>query len=256
MQKALLVLEALAVAVRRQPEGASLTELGRAAGFTASSTYRYLRPLISFGLVSQDPASGRYRLGLRMVELAGICLQSISFRTVARPFAEELTRRTQETVYLGVPDGLEVVYLDRIDSPLPLRPHTNLGGRNPLHCTSLGKAMMAADPELAARVMGQPLPARTEHTLTTRADLAADLAATAARGYAVDDLENEAEVRCTGAAIYDHTGAVVGAISVSGPATRLTLERIEAQLGPLVRATAGDISRAMGYGSAASKQRA
>lgn len=247
VHKALRVLEALAGLVRQQPEGATLTELGRAAGFTASSTYRYLLPLISFGLVAQEPGNGHYRLGLRTVEWGGLCLQSLNLRTVARPFAEELTHRTLETVYLAVPDGEEVVYLDRIDSPLPLRPHTNLGGRNPLHCTALGKAMLAADPVLAARLEGRSLPARTSRTLTTPEALAAELVATGSRGYAVDDRENEAEVRCAGAAIRDHTGAVVGAISVSGPATRLTPERIRNEVGPLVRATAREISRAMGY---------
>lgn len=245
--KALAVLDALAGWMRQHPEGATLTELGRATGFTPSSTYRYLMPLLSFGLVCQEPGSGRYRLGLRVVELGGICLQSLSLRTVARPFAEELTRRTQETTYLAVPDGLEVVYLDRIDSPLPLRMHTNLGGRNPLHCTALGKAMMAADPALAARVVHGRLERRTSRTLTTAASLGSELIVTAARGYAVDDQENEPEVRCTAAAIRDHQGAVAGAISVSGPATRLTLERIAAEVGPLVRTMAMEISRAMGF---------
>lgn len=246
VQKALTVLEAVAVAVQQRPEGATLSELGRAAGFTVSSTYRYLKPLLSFGLVSLDAERGRYRLGLRMVELAGICLQSINLRNVARPFAEELTRQTQETVYLGVPDGVEVVYLERIDSPLPVRPHTNLGGRNPLHSTALGKAMLAEDPELAARVMARPLSRRTPRTLTTMEALAADLDRTRVRGYAIDDLENESEVRCVGAAIKDFTGAVAGAISVSGPANRLSLERIISEIGPRVSAAAKDISRAMG----------
>lgn len=248
VHKALAVLDKLAGFVRQHPEGVSLSELGRAAGVTSSSAFRYLRPLIAYGLVAQDPATGRYRLGLKVVELAGIYLESVNLRTVARPFAEELGRRTQETVYLGVPNGLEVVYLDRIESPWPVRLHTTLGGRNPLHCTSLGKAMLAADPALAALVLSRPLPARTERTLTEPAALAADLEAVRGRGYAVDDLENESEVRCVGAAILDHTGAVAGAISVSGPASRLTPERLPS-LGCLVKETAAEISRAMGYGS-------
>lgn len=256
MQKALKVLEALAGLMRRQPEGPTLTELGRAAGFTASSTYRYLLPLISFGLVAHEPETGRYRLGLRAVELGGICLESLSLRTVARPFVEELTRQTQETVYLAVPDGTEVVYLDRCDSPRPLRPHTNLGGRNPLYCTALGKAMLAADPGLAWRVAGAELAARTPHTLTSPEALQRELAATAGRGFSVDDRENELEVRCTAAAIRDHTNQVAGAISVSGPATRLTLERIRTEVGPLVRATAREISRAMGCGLESEAHRA
>lgn len=254
VQKALTVLDALAGFLRQHPDGATLTELGRVTGFTPSSTYRYLMPLLAFGLVAQEPGGGRYRLGLKAVELGGICLGSLSLTTVARPFAQELTRRTLETAYLAVAEGSEVVYLDRIDSPLPLRPHTNLGGRNPLHSTALGKAMLAADPALAARVAQGKLEARTSRTRTTAKALASDLVVTSARGYAVDDLENEPEVRCTAAPIRDHQGAVAGAISVSGPATRVTLERIATEIGPLVRTTAMEISRAMGYSPSAEEK--
>lgn len=256
VHKALVVLEAVAAEMRRHPEGATLTELGRATGFSPSSTYRYLVPLLSYGLVVQEPGNGHYRLGLKAVELAGVCLQGVSLRTVARPFLEELTRTTRETAYLAVPDGLQVVYLDRIDSPLPLRPHTNLGGRNPLHCTALGKAILAADPALLAQLDGKKLEARTPRTITTHAALAREVAAVADRGFAVDDEENETEVRCAAAAVRDHNGALAGAISVSGPATRLSLERIRGEIGPLVARTASEISRAMGYEPALERQQA
>lgn len=245
--KALVVLEALGELMRVQPEGVTLSELSRAAGYQVSSTYRYLLPLVSFGLVIQEPLGGRYRLGLKVVELAAICLQSVNLRTVARPYLVDLMRQTQETVYLGVPDGHQVVYMDRIDSPLPIRPHTMLGGCNPLNCTAMGKAMLASDPALSAAVLGSHLAGKTSRSLVTAQALSADLAAIRARGFAVDDMESEAEVRCAAAAVLDHTGSVVGAISVSGPATRVTLERINTELGPLVRAAALDVSRALGY---------
>lgn len=245
--KALVVLDALGELMRVQPEGATLSELSRATGYQVSSTYRYLLPFVSSGLVIQEPLHGRYRLGLRVVELAAICLQSVNVRSVARPYLVDLMRQTQETVYLGVPDGLQVVYMDRIDSPLPIRPHTMLGGSNPLNCTAMGKAMLASDSALAAAVLRSKLIGKTPRSLVTAEALSEDLAATHARGFAVDDMESETEVRCAAAAVLDHTGAVVGAMSVSGPATRVTVERINTELGPLVRAAALDVSRALGY---------
>ncbi|MDR7555791.1 MAG: IclR family transcriptional regulator [Armatimonadota bacterium] len=211
------------------------------------TVYRLLQTLEHHGAVTA--ADGRFMIGPRILWLAAQRLEHIELRTVGRPFLLDLRDRTGETVHLAVLEQGQVVYVDKVEPPGPMRMASAVGKIMPAHCTALGKAMLAHLPREQVRevLARHGMPQRTRQTITNADVLLAELDAVRARGYAVDNVENEEGIRCVGAAIFDHRGEVVGAVSVSGAVRALTLERIRRDLGPCVRDTAEWISRAMGW---------
>lgn len=246
LRRALLVLEQVAQVQSDDHSGVTLTSLSRDLGLSKSTILRLTAPLVEYGLLQRGGGPGRYVLGARAAHLGGIYLDSLDLRSVAHPLLEELSKITGETVYLGILDDLAVVYVDKVDSPNAIRMHAVVGSRQPLHCTSLGKAMLAfGDSALVDAVVAAGLPQRTPNTLTSEEGLVADLARIRARGFAVDEIENELGVRCVGAAVIDHQGKVMGAISVSGPETRVTAARAD-EVGSNVRDAAEKLSALLG----------
>lgn len=242
MERAFQLLDVLA------RSDAGVSELARATGLHKATVHRLLRTLRALGLVELGPHGTRYRLGLRLLELGGRVLARLDLRDVARPYLAELRDRTRLTVHMAILDGTEVVYVEKLDSPANLRMASFVGTRNPAYCTALGKAILAAlpEPELQAVLADTRFVARTPNTITTPQALRQELEATRARGYAVDNVENEEGIRCVGAAVYSHTGRVVASISASGPIFSVTDETLE-DLGRQVADTARQISRALGY---------
>ncbi|WP_324715865.1 IclR family transcriptional regulator [Carboxydochorda subterranea] len=242
MERAFQLLDALA------RSDAGVSELARTTGLHKATVHRLLRTLRELGLVEVGPDGTRYRLGLRLLELGGRVLARLDLRDVARPYLMELRDRTRLTVHMAILNGTEVVYIEKLDSPANLRMASFVGTRNPAYCTALGKAILAALPEgelESVLAMTRLLP-RTPNTITSRGALREELAAARARGYAIDNVENEEGIRCVGAPVYGHTGRVVASISVSGPIFSVTMEGID-ELGQLVGDTAQQISRALGY---------
>lgn len=226
--------------------GVTLTELTEALGLNRSTLLRLLAPLVETQLVERNPGTGRYRLGSRNAQLGQAYLERLDRRQVAHEILLELVRQSGETVHLVIADLPEVIYIDKIDSPKAVRMHSRIGNRMPAYSTSVGKAILAhADAASVEMVIRAGMPARTPATITTPAALRADLALVRERGYALDDCENEAEIRCVAAPLFDHAGEVRSAISISGPATRVTRERL-AELGRFVVAAADSISRRLG----------
>jgi IclR family acetate operon transcriptional repressor len=166
---------------------------------------------------------------------------------------EDLQTESAETVNLGVPAPDAVIYIDVVERPHGLRMSTEVGRREPYHATALGKAIAAHWPEfetqLEALLAHGPLAKKTPRTIVDPLTLRRELEATRARGYAIDDEESESGVRCVGAPVFDHRGAVIAAISLAGPASRLPASRIAA-LGPKVVAAARRISAGMGFSPA------
>lgn len=228
------------------PRGSSLSELAEVLTMNKSTLLRLLAPLCEVRLVEQDADSGRYRLGWRTAQLGHLYLERLDLRDTAHDVLQALMRRTGETVHLVIADLPEVVYVDKVETPQPVRMHSRIGSRQPAYCTAVGKAMLAhADDAAVARTIGLGLPMRTPNTLTTAAALRADLTAVRRRGYAIDEAENEADIRCVAAAVFDHTGAANCAISVSGPASRISRDMVP-ELGGLVSEAAAEVSRRLG----------
>ena len=224
-----------------------VTELARHLGQSTSSVHRILATLTDEGLLEQDPTSGRYRLGLTMFDLAAaVPTQRGLHEAVLLPMTE-LRNRTGETVQVGVLDGRQVVYVERLDSPKTLRFFTTLGRRNHAHCTGSGKALLAfSPPALSDRILrGWDLPSLTEHTITSVAALKEQLAQIRRRGYAENRHESEVGVVSIAAPIRDGGGTTVAALSAAGPAERFdeNHDQIANTVVVLARAT----SRRLGY---------
>ena len=243
VRRAIRILEAF-----REGPSLTVTELSRALKLPKSSVYELVCTLAAEGLVKKEDSSGRYRLGLRLVELARAANQDLEVRQVARPLIEELRDQFNETVQLTVLDGEEILYVDGCESSRQLRTFFQSGDRAPLYCTALGKAILANLPpgEKERYLRRRGLKAFTLGTLTDPAALRRELDRTAARGYSVDDMEHEEDVRCVGAPIRDREGRTFAAISVSGPAHRLKPGR-DREVARRVMAVAEEISSRLGY---------
>jgi DNA-binding IclR family transcriptional regulator len=234
------LLDALAAA----PEAASLKHLAAATGLHPSTAHRILAAMSQARFVERQEA-GTYRLGIRLLELGHLVKSRINLREVALPFMQALHERIGEAINLGIRRDDEIVYLERTSSGRALvRVVYLVGGRAPLHLTSLGKLFLAADAPQAVRDYAERtgLPGKTPHSLTTLAALTRELDAVRRHGIAVDNEEAELGLKCVAAPIYDDEGAVVAALSVSAPADRHNPDWV-AEL----RRTADAVSQAIGY---------
>lgn len=225
-----------------------VSELARAIGLTKATAHRLLASLRNREFVAQDPATRRYRLGMRMWELGAIARASMDWLAEAKPELEVLAAQIGETAHLAVLDDDQVLYVEKVESVHSLRMPSQVGRRLPAHCTGVGKALIAFLPEdrLSAVIAHRGLPRFTAHTITDPVALNAALETIRANGYATDNEEIEEGLRCIGAPVRDHTGAVIAAISIAGPASRLP-EDDTPRLAAQVRSAADAISNRLGY---------
>lgn len=233
----------------RSHDGLQLRAIAEQTKLNKSTAYRFLAHLEREGYLVRD-STGAYLLGPRLVHLGSGSTYQSTIRKVSRPTLEELWRQTGETVNLGVLDGREILYLDVIESPHSFRLVSQIGMRRPLHCTALGKAILAwqganfRDELLAAAKLEKFTP----HSITRPSELVAELGRVQRRGYALDDEEVELGARCVAAPILDSSGQVVAGISVSGPTTRMTRTRT-LQVADALKAAALEMSTHLGYQS-------
>ncbi|WP_338043428.1 IclR family transcriptional regulator [Nonomuraea lactucae] len=238
LRRALTVLDHV-----RASSGLTLTQLADALDVSKSTVLRLTVPLIEARLLERDRRTGAYRLGHGTLRLGQAYLASLDLRAVAAEESHRLMSEVRETVHLVVYEPPHVVYIDKVENQTNVRMASRIGSRGPLHSTAVGKAILAWLPD--DTVDGLHLEARTKHTISDPGRLRAELASVRRRGYAVDDRENEPEVRCVGAPIFNHNDTVVAAISVSGLTSRITAARVR-EVGPLVAAAASRISRKLG----------
>jgi DNA-binding IclR family transcriptional regulator len=249
VRKAALLLRLLA----QHPGGLGLSEVARLADLHHATAYRLLWTLSAAGLVESGSADRRYRLGFRILELAGVLLDALEVRQVARPVLPWLASLSGETAHLATLDRDEMVCLDRVDGPHPVTLRTRLGFRLPAHATSVGKAFLAFSPPAVVErvVQSGRLTRYTEYTITSREPFLAHLEQVRRQGYAVDNQEHRLTIRCVGAPIFDHRGQPVAAISIAGPVFRLSVRRIR-EVAELVREAARKISQALGHAGSVS----
>jgi IclR family acetate operon transcriptional repressor len=243
VDRTLDVLESLAS--RRGATG--ISELSQLVGLHVSTVHRLLATLVDRGYVRQDPESSRYHLGSRIFTLASAADVHLDLRLVARPYLERMMRNSGETANLVTATESEVVYLDQVASLHLVKMFTAPGMRAPLYCTGTGKVIMAfRGREFSEPVLAAPMRRFTPRTIVTRAGLEAELAVIRKNGYCVDNEEMEEGVRCLAVPIFDRRSDCIGAMSVSGPTTRMTHERVE-KLSVTARAIASELSRQLGH---------
>lgn len=225
-------------------EAMSLKEISEKAGLHASTTHRILNDLATGRFVDR-PQSGTYRLGMRLLELGNLVKNRLNVRDAAVGPMHELHRITQQPINLSVRQGDEIVYVERAFSERSgMQVIRAIGGRAPLHLTSVGKLFLASDEpnKIRAYAARTGLSGHTKNSLTQLPALERELARVKREGYANDNEELELGVRCMAAGIHDDQGRLVAGLSVSAPASRMD----EAWLSKL-KSTAEDISRQLGY---------
>ena len=202
-------------AVQHQDEGLNFTDLNDASGIPQSSAHRIVKELVELSVLEYDPKRRTYRGGLILASLGAQVLAHYSLRKVARASLEALHAQLGEVVTLGIRDQLTGIYIDKIEAPgMGYRLHSEIGKAFPLHCTAMGKVLLAhADEATQRHVLRKKLPAMTPNTITDPQALKAALASIAARGYAIDDEEITRGLVCVAAPIYDVYGKVKGALS-------------------------------------------
>jgi DNA-binding IclR family transcriptional regulator len=241
VRRAALLLRAFGTGV---PE-LGVSELGRRLNLHKSTVSRLLATLESEGLLERAPGTEKYRLGPEIARLAGHAVHFGDVREVARPFLVELAQVTRETANLAVLDGDEVNNVDQVSGPHLVRVGNWVGRRTPLHCVANGKALLAFLPKgELERLTAGPLAVFTPHTVTRPSALRASLAQVRQQGYATALGEIEEGLNAVAAPIWDADGAVSAAISVSGPAYRVTPERVP-ELGQITREFAQRVSNRM-----------
>jgi len=225
-----------------------ITELSKRLTLPKSTVFHIVHTLHNYRWLERLDDSKKYVLGLRLFELGNLVQANSRLRQIALSHLEKLRKETNETVYLVVYDQGEIVYLECLESQLRLRARPVYGIRVPLHCTSLGKAIMAflPDDEVQNIIREKGLVGFTEKTITKKEMLEKELKEIRKTGYAIDWGEHEEGVRCIGTPIYNYLGKVFAAVSISGPDFRFTKEKIK-EFVPLVIRTAQEISYKVGY---------
>jgi DNA-binding IclR family transcriptional regulator len=236
----------------QSPQGISIRELSTKIMLPKGTTHRLLSSLSYFGYVRQDPKTRNYLLGLKLVELGQLLLGQLDLRKEAEPFLRDLAERTKETVHLVFLDRNEIVYIDKVETdqnPSGLKMASRVGLRNPAHSSAVGKVLLAhfSEEELKNFINEKGIAKRTENTIVDSAQLKEHLKSVRAQGYAIDDEENEKGIRCVAAPIYNEVGKTVAAISISGPAFRITKKVIQESLRKEVMETALKISQRLGF---------
>src|SRR5260221_6882716 len=237
----------LLASLAESPDGVSLSDLCQQVGLSVSTAHRLLTTLEQQGYVRCHPGTRLWSIGVQAFIVGSAFVKARDLVEIARPRMRSLMEESGETVNFAVLDGGEAVFLAQVECRQMMRALAPPGVRVPLHCSGLGKALLAALPETeVGRILrSHGLPRLTPRTLTTVARLRADLARIREHRYALDDEEHSIGLRCVAAALLDEHGEPVGAVSLSGPAVRLPDERI-AILGALVRKTAEAITAAFG----------
>ncbi|NIQ40314.1 MAG: helix-turn-helix domain-containing protein [Proteobacteria bacterium] len=222
VKKALKILGAFSA---NQPE-LGVTEISNIVNSHKSSVFRILSTLVSEGFVEKDPTTNKYRLGLKLVDLGNQVLGRYDLRGHAGPFMEELARKTNEIIHLSILDRNEIVYLDKKGEGQPLTVSTKIGGRSPAHACAMGKALLAGLPsDKLTNVLVGPLVRLTPATITTVPKLLKELDRVRKQGYAVDDEESFAGIRCVAAPVVGGQRNVVAAISATVPKQRMGQKR-------------------------------
>lgn len=235
--------------IGRQRNGeAGLPELSVAMHLHKTTTHRIAHVLESHGLLRRDIESNRYRLGLHLYDLGCQAIEHVDIRDEARPLMARVAFEVGETVHLALLDRAEVLYIERFEAQRSLTMGSKLGARNPVYCTSLGKAILAFTPEEEVdQILSQSrMEPRTSKTITNVLALKRDLAKIRGRGYSIDDEEIEEGIRCIGVPVLNGSQFAIAAISVSGPSSRITPDRFEV-IGETISKAATELSSRMGY---------
>ena len=239
---------ALLEAIADSAEGIGLTQLSRKTGLNSSTVFHLLKTMVGLGYIRQAENSKRYFIGSTLFCLAAAARSEVQLVNVADRILRELAVKTGNSTLFGMRSGDEMIVVAKAEGNGAFQISDRVGGVRPSHCTGMGKVMLAAMPQekLEQRLANYELKAFTPNTITERARLIQELAEVRRSGLAFDDAEFHPELRCVAAAVRDFTGQVIGALAMSGPAWRLSLQALQGRAA-LLRETADELSAQLGY---------
>ena len=224
-----------------------ITTLATRLRLAKSTVHRLATTLTSAGFLEQNSETGKYRLGVALFELGALVRRRMDVANEARPKLRELLEKTGETVQLGIVDQYSVLYVYEMESRHAIRTAAAVGGRAPLHCTAVGKVLLAFQPaDYVKQVIERGLNAFTSRTLTRREAVEEMLEEVRQREHAVDDEESESGLRAIAAPVRNHTGAVIAALGVAAPVQRMSKKTMHTCV-PSVIDTANAVSARLGY---------
>lgn len=243
LKNALRVLESFSVDV---PEK-GVTEIAQETGLGKSTVHRVLTTLEEAGYVRKDETTRRYRLGLSVLSLGGVLISNLEIYREAQHLLEAFANRFDEAVHLAVLEDYHTVYISKIESTHPVRILTHLGRKNPIHCTSSGKVILAfQDDEMVEEIISRGLEGFTPTTVTDGEQLRADLVDIRSLGYAISHGEMRVGVSSIAVPVRDYTRQVVGAVTVVGPTQRFTPTKVQA-LTKQLQSVGHEVSTRLGY---------
>lgn len=226
-----------------------LMELSGLINLHKSTTHRLLMSLIYMEYVKQDESSGKYSLSFKVLEIAGRMLNQLDIFTIAHPYIQRLVEKSGETAHLVERDGIDVIYIDKVESPInSIRMGSRVGTSIPMYCSGVGKSILATlSKEEVTDIWNRSKVVKlTQYTIITLEGLFDVLKTVREKGYALDDEENEEGVRCIAACIQDYTGKAKNAFSISAPISRMSDSRID-ELSSYVLEIKGQLSKELGY---------
>ncbi len=244
VDRALTLLELLA----RHRDGLRPVDLTVLMGLNKVTVHRLLSTLAQRGFIERDSSGHRWLLGLKMIELSSLRLNSLELKTEAQPILRRLIEQTGQAAHLAIRDRTEIVYIEKMETVHSMRMYSQIGKRSPAFSTALGKVLLAAlpDEDLAAMLDRAELKPLTAGTITDTVTLARDIRQTRQRGYALDREENEPGICCLAAPVYDYRGQMIAAISTAGDRRDYLDDPGHPMIGQ-VKEAARQISRRMGY---------
>ena len=226
----------------------NMTEISEKLGLYPSTIHRILDTLKHWGYVEQDPNTQKYQLGLKLLELGMAKLHQMDLAREATPYLKELVKQCNETVHLGVLEEGEVLYLAKEESSQTIRMISYVGKRAPLHCTALGKVLLAymSEKERKKILEDKGFPRLTEKTITDKRKLEKELGEVKEQNFALDREENEKDVCCIASPIRNYQGKVIAAISISSPIFRIN-KNVQNIIKDALLETSKKISKRLGY---------
>jgi DNA-binding IclR family transcriptional regulator len=243
--RALSIIEILG----EYPNGLGVVALSKELDLPKSTMHRLLHSLISKNFVYQDEENEKYYLSMKLAQVSSKMIDNLDIRKLARPFIEELSNHTNEVVHVCIRDGNEVVYIDKVESNRTIRMYSQIGKRAMLHCTGVGKILLAGLPDhkIIEIIDKVGLPKFTGNTLISKDALFEEINTIRKDGYAFDREEHEEGIYCISAPIHDYTGNIIAGFSISGPIERIKEGIKHHHYKTHLLQTSQNISKKLGY---------
>lgn len=245
LERALILLNTLS----EYPDGIQIARLSEKVGLSKSTIHRLLSTLLNMNYVTKVEETDKYKLGYQVVYLSRNMINNLDIINISKTHLEHLSNNVNETVHLCIEDNGEVLYVDKIESNQTIRMFSRIGHRSPMYCTGVGKILLSGMSEDKYNRIAQntTYTAKTAKTIQSKIELDREIELVKKRGYALDNIENEEGIRCIAAPIRDSQGRIIASFSISGPTSRMTMERVNDVLIHKIKETSLNISQQYGY---------